>query len=39
MSQSSLQTLQMSYFGKLPSRGDFVKGIYNPQLLPKAEGA
>lgn len=33
MSQPTLQTLQMSYFGKLPSRGDFVKGVYNPQLL------
>lgn len=30
---SGLQPQQMSYFGKLPSRGDFVKGIYNPQLL------
>ncbi|MDR2853129.1 MAG: type VI secretion system-associated protein TagF [Burkholderiaceae bacterium] len=23
----------MSYFGKLPSRGDFVKGRHNPQIL------
>ncbi|MEJ8857264.1 type VI secretion system-associated protein TagF [Variovorax robiniae] len=33
MSQVPLQAQQLSYFGKLPMRGDFVKGIYNPQLL------
>lgn len=33
MSESPLQTQQMSYFGKLPARGDFVKGIYNAPLL------
>ena len=24
---------QMAYFGKLPARGDFVRGLYNPQLV------
>lgn len=33
MSQPALQAQQMSYFGKLPTRGDFVKGIYNAPLL------
>jgi type VI secretion system protein ImpM len=30
---SALQTQQLCYFGKLPGRGDFVKGLYNPQLI------
>lgn len=29
----SLTQLQLSYFGKLPSRGDFVKSANNVQLL------
>lgn len=33
MSAVVLQAQQMSYFGKLPTRGDFVKGLHNPQLL------
>ena len=24
---------QIAYFGKIPSRGDFVKSAHNPQLL------
>ena len=30
---SALQTLKVSYFGKIPSRGDFVKGSYNPHIF------
>jgi len=30
---SALQAQQLCYFGKLPGRGDFVKGLYNPQLI------
>lgn len=33
MSASALQTRQLSYFGKIPARGDFVKGSYNPQVF------
>ncbi len=33
MSAVTLQAQRLSYFGKLPARGDFVKGVYNPQLL------
>ncbi|MDQ7957449.1 MAG: type VI secretion system-associated protein TagF [Rhodocyclaceae bacterium] len=33
MSAPQVQMQRPSYFGKLPSRGDFVKGQYNPQLL------
>lgn len=33
MSQPALQAQQLSFFGKIPSRGDFVKGSYNPQLF------
>lgn len=33
MSTSALQVRQLSYFGKIPARGDFVKGSYNPQIL------
>jgi len=33
MSAAPIAHQQLSYFGKLPSRGDFVKGHYNPQLL------
>lgn len=33
MSGRQVRLQQPSYFGKLPSRGDFLKGQYNPQLL------
>lgn len=33
MSASALQVGKLSYFGKIPSRGDFVKGSYNPQIF------
>ncbi len=33
MSQVALQAQQVSYFGKIPTRGDFVKGSYNPHLF------
>lgn len=33
MTTRPLDVQQIAYFGKLPARGDFVKGQYNPQLL------
>ncbi|KAF1022029.1 MAG: hypothetical protein GAK30_01369 [Paracidovorax wautersii] len=33
MSQLTLQARQLSYFGKIPARGDFIKGSYNPQVF------
>jgi type VI secretion system protein ImpM len=33
MNMVTLQAQRLCYFGKLPARGDFVKGAYNPQLL------
>lgn len=33
MSTATLQIQQLSYFGKIPARGDFVKGSYNPQVF------
>lgn len=33
MSQPSLQARQLSYFGKIPARGDFIKGSYNPHVF------
>lgn len=38
MIQPALQAQQLSYFGKIPSRGDFVKGSYNPQLFKILDG-
>ena len=33
MNGPALQIRQLSYFGKIPARGDFVKGSYNPQVF------
>ncbi|MDR2323850.1 MAG: type VI secretion system-associated protein TagF [Acidovorax sp.] len=38
MSTPALQVRQLSYFGKIPSRGDFVKGSYNPQISKILDG-
>lgn len=38
MSSSALQVRQLSYFGKIPSRGDFIKGSYNPQVSKILDG-